>query len=323
MDTHALIPLIIFLGVVSPWLVWLFFRWHVVAPPPDESAVCFRFSHNLRVVGLVLMIAGPGSLLFMVSQVPTESYKPGDWLVMLVLSLLIGGLGSIIGFETWRMQVCTGSAGLWGYSIWGLPCYLDWREASEAQLKVGLQALCFKGSGKSVYIPVLLDDWPGFLTTIRQAAPHLLLPDAARLDGAKLAHEGQFQSLYDNAWQLFLVAAVITLITLPFLPLYLPASGLSVLAGSGLAFLPLLRRLAPKLCAQEGILGGILQMVGVAIPTFMILRAMDVHQEYLGGEENIMPVLWIALFGQHFGIACLTALVLLLAARCAMKPPTY
>jgi hypothetical protein len=238
MDKSVLIPLVVVLGVVSPWLVWLFFRWYVAAPPTDKSGVCFRLSHGLRVVGLVLMIAGPGSLFLLVSLVPAESHKPGEWLVMLVLALLMGGIGSIAGFEMWRMLVRAGDAGLWGYSVWGLPRYIAWREVSEVQLRMGLQALCFKGGGKSVYVPVLIDNWPGFVAAIRQIAPHLVLPDAARLDGERLAHEGPFQSLYDNAGLFFLVSAVIILITLPFLALYPSALALSVLAGIGLVFFP-------------------------------------------------------------------------------------
>jgi hypothetical protein len=66
---------------------------------------------------------------------------------------------------------------------------------------------------------------------------------------------------------------------------------------------------------HEGILGGILQMVSIAIPTFFLSRALDAQQAHLGGEEQILPGVWFALFGQHLGIACLTASALLLAAR--------
>ncbi len=314
-DTNSLIRLSIFLGVLSPWLVWLFLRWSVVAPPSEESGVArFRLSQGLRIVGLVLAIAGPSSLFVLAAQIPPENIKPSDWPIAMVLAVLMGGLASILGFEIWRMAIQVDDEDLLGYSRWGLPRRLSWHEVRDVHFSPGMQALAFRGGACTVYVPVLLDDWPGFLAAVRQAAPHLALPDAARLNGERLAYEGHFQGLYDNAGRIALIAMVVVLITLPFLSLYPPAIGLCALAGVGLAFFPLLRGFL-KPPRHEEILSNILQAAGIGLSTFFLSRAFDIQQAHMGGEKHISPGEWFALFGQHFGIASLTAFSLLLAAR--------
>lgn len=304
------------IGMAIPWLLWALMRWRAEPlPPAAQDARIFHLSDEMRWSGVFLALAAPGLLLPPMFFIPAEDIKPDDWLFILPLAMFMGGLSVIAGLELWRGAFRTDSAGLVGTSSWGSPQYLAWQDVRAIAFSAGSQALRFEGNGKRVYVPTLLDDWPGFLAQLRRHLPHLELSVEVHADGERLAFEGHFQGMYDNAQRIFAVAAAVFVLTLPFLAPYLPALALSAAGGAGLALFPLVRRLMPKPRRFSSTIGNVIQFAGLAAFVFFTNLGSDVFATHLGGDEQIAAGIHWALLGQNLSTSVIALALLLLFAR--------
>jgi len=302
-------------GLLLPWLAWALAMARARPVPCRADAQVFRVNAGWRWGGLFFLLGGPGLMGFAYFLIPPESVKPDDWVLVLGLSLF-SGTGSLLGWLMMRARYCMDERGLSGYSIWGLPAYLTWDQVRTIDYSPSMEALRLAAGGRTLYVMVCLDDWPRFLRAAQGHLPHLAWPEKIGADNEKLAYESHWQSMYDNARWIALAGAGAAALPLLWLPLAAQALLLSVAAGALLALFPVARRLWPALEGQAPLLANLVQFVGIGGGIFCFSRAHELHVRYLGGDEAVSGLQFVAMMGLHLGagVATLGALLLLAGA---------
>lgn len=307
------ISLAFLFGLLLPWLAWLLATARARPAPCRVGAQVFRISAGWRWTGLFLLLGGLGLLSLPFLLIPPENAKPDDWVLVLGLSLFFS-VGSLSGWMLLRARYCMDERGLSGYSIWGLPAYLTWDRVRAIDYSPSMQALRLAADGRTLYVMVFLDDWPRFLRAAQGHLPHLAWPGKIGADNEKLAYESHWQSMYDNARWIALAGASAAALPMLWLPFAAQAMLVSVAGGGLLALFPVARRLWPVLEGQAPLLANLVQFVGVGGGAFCLIRAHELHVRYLGGDEAVSGLQFVALMGLHLGAGTATLGLLLLLA---------
>lgn len=291
-------------SMLTPWLVWALLRgWSSRSTCISKDSRSFHLRTSLRTIGLLFVPAGPLAVLIMFWLIPPEEVKPGEWPAVLAVSLFMGGLAPIVGFEMWRAACMVGRECIRGWSAWGLPRGLSWQDVRAVHFSPGAQALRFEGNRNSVYVPVLLENWRDFLADVERHAPHLVLPPETRTEPERLAEAWHFQSLYDHADRIVLAGLGAVALTAPFLSLNLTASALAATGGLALALPAVLRRFVARPTHRAGAGLELLQGLGGVIGTIAIIQAFDARTGYLDDSIQSNGWLFLAALAQDIGLA--------------------
>ncbi|MGF1546713.1 MAG: hypothetical protein ACFCUG_05270 [Thiotrichales bacterium] len=304
--------------------VWLAYAWMIIRrqralPPATGEARWFHLSSGLWWMGPLLLLLGPGFMLFMLLLLPVGEK---DVVPVVFLALFMGGFSPVVGVMLMRSRYRLDGYGLVGYSVWGMPAFVAWQDIQDIQLNSASQNLRFAGGPMPVHVLIQLHEWPAFIAEIERRLPHLRLPgelqpdSRLRNDGERLAFEGHWQGLYDTAGRWFWVSVLTVGASALFLAPYPPAWVWAGLGGACMAAFPILRRLIPKPRKYSATLGNLLQGMGFFLAVMVLLPvAYRMHTEHLGGEEAIDGVLWLVMILQHIGLGLLVMAALILAAK--------
>ncbi len=300
-------------GGAAVWLVWSVFRLRAVehsqpAPPAHARPIDLGWA---RWGGLGLLLMALASLP--VAYFLAQNARPGEWLYALFLGAFLAGMGSLTGWQMWCARIYVGEAGIWGLSMASTSRFIAWHEIRRVCLSGGMQALQLIGARKPVYVPLLLDDYPGLLRTLRERAPQARFEFNTDLSKEQLLERNHQASLVRHSHKLGLGAAAVFALTLTWLapcPVCLALSG----AGGALLALPtLLYFLLPERWRSRfEHPGAVFQMAGFGVLGNI---AYSRHEARLGGPEAIDAATGLAMIAQNLSFALASAFLLVALAR--------
>ncbi|MBD3893955.1 MAG: hypothetical protein EST26_08830 [Hydrogenophaga sp.] len=318
MQTQTAAALAMFASAVFVWLLWGFFWLRRRLREPANGRLADAREIGLgwwRWSGLSLMFGSVG-MAAVVLLLSAQDAAPGDWIAVLFIGAFAGG-GTLTGWLLWRTRIRVSAAGVQGYCAALLPRYLAWDDIRQARYSAFMEAIKLTGTtGKPpVYVSAYIDDFAGFMRTLRERAPAAQISIDAKTRAEDLMQTGHFESLEKHALTGFALASAVFALTLPVLPPHLPALALAGGAGALLAAFPILRRLRPRLSERAPMVGNLIQGAALFASIVMLPRAISRHEAHLGGPDAISSGEGLILLMQYLSFSMLTPFLLLLAAK--------
>lgn len=298
MEPKEEVGLAVFVGMVVVWLIYgsaRVFQKKEGIPARDEFSHVFGFRRDMRILGAFIGISSVGLLLFFSVAISPDDLKPGDWLIALVLSGFMGGVGGVTGAMLWRGRIYLGEKGVLGWSAFGLPVFIEWYKLNGLEFSGGMQSYKLVGNQKTAYVPALLNDYENFLELVRAYAPKAEFESNISINPEKLVEDRYLESMEKNSSKWAAFFGIIVLLSFYFLsPLY-SSILISFIAGACLFSEMFYMKVVVNNSAK---VRKLLQFLGLFLFIILANISLSRYEAHIGGEDNIDGYMWFPLMVQ-------------------------
>ncbi len=298
MEPKDEIGLAVCAGMLSVWLVygiaWILIKGRSV-PEKEAFSHVFSFRRDMRILGLLMAVLSVALLLFFSVAISPDNLEPGDWLIALIVSGLMGGVGGITGVMLWRGRIYLGEKGVLGWSLFGLPVFAEWSKLNRLEFSVGMQSYKLIGEHKSVYVPALINDYGGFLDLVRRYAPGVGFEKGVDVCPEKLLEDRYLQNIEKHSLKLLLPSGAVVLASFYFLTPLVAVLFMSFVAGALLFSEALYMKLVKEPSSK---IRKFLQFTGLFGFIVLMNISLKKYESHLGGESGIEGYMWLPLIIQ-------------------------
>lgn len=311
MEPKEEVGIAVFVGMVVVWLIYSsarVFQKNKGAPAKGEFSHVFAFRRDMRIWGGFICISSVGLLLFFSVAISPDNIKSGDWLIALILGGFMGGIGGITGAMLWRGRIYLGEKGVLGWSVFGLPIFIEWYELNRLEFSGGMQSYKLLGNEKTAYVPAMINDYEEFLKLVRTHAPKAELESNIDINPEKLVEDRYLESIGKHSSRWAVLSGSIVLLSFYFLsPLY-SAMLISFVAGVCLFSEILYMKVANNI---SDMVRKFIQLSGLF--GFVVLNnfSLSKYEVYFGGEDNIDGYMWLPVMIQTIVSAIFFGFILL------------